>query len=125
MTEKIKWIGVTVILMALVAPVISRCGRIQKVASWTAPAGTWGLSRPLYLEVRQMQAFLDPFNWYPEGWIRVTDGGYVYVLDLSICDRTEIDKATVTWAPEAVQITFGSGVVVGIPKGKVMQQIGP
>jgi hypothetical protein len=118
-------IAVAIVLgVALLSPIISRCGRWKTVHQWEAPQSTFGLNRKMYLSVQSFHAFVDPLALYEESRVIVTDGGYAYIVEADLNFFPEVSESKVEWNTKGVSITFPSGVVIQIPRDRVVEQIG-
>jgi hypothetical protein len=110
--------------VALLSPMISRCGRWKTIHQWEAPQGTFGLDRTMYLSVQSLHALVDPLNLYEESRVIVSDGGYAYIVEADLNFFPEVSKSKVDWNTNGVSITFPSGVAIHIPRDRVVEQTG-
>lgn len=94
----------------------------QTIAVWKAPFGIWGIPKQIYVKAERVTYSMDPFGIFGETQLPFTDGGYAYILDRNISAR-DIETVEFIWDADNVHISFESGNVVAIPKGRIIEQI--
>jgi len=122
--KRIAIVTACILIVALLSPLISRCGRWRTEHQWDAPPGTFGVNRQMTLSVQTFLAFVDPLNLYEESRVVVTDGGYAYILKTDLNFFPDVSESEVEWKTDGVSITFPSAVSIWIPKGRVVEQTG-
>lgn len=123
--KKITVIAMAVILMmGLLSPIVSRCGRWRTIHQWDAPSGTFGIDRQMSLSVQTFYAFVDPLQLYEESRVVVTDGGYAYIVEVDLNFFPQVSESKVEWKTDGVSIIFPSGVSIWIPRSRVVEQTG-
>lgn len=124
MKHKTAALLILVLVVAMLSPLIARCGSWQIVHEWESPEGTFGLDRPLRLSAEEFHAYVDPLRLYEEHRIVVTDGGYAYITYVDFNFFDAISSARVEWHTNYVTFSVPSWITISIPKVRIISQIG-
>ncbi len=111
---------IVILIILLLSPLLSRCGRWKVVHTWESPSGTFGSQEPITLSAEKFSSFFDPLRLYQENRIVVSGGDYPYVVKVKFNFFDYVSTADVEWHENDVTFSVPSWISIKIPKQRIL-----